>query len=83
MTRYVLNRDLTVTFRGYPVSAKKGAPCTMLRDGLGNPCFAIRRVACDAGAMGKAGTWSIFGHDSKYFYVWVPSDAVSEESDNA
>jgi len=79
MAHYRLSRDVTVRFRGdYDVTAKAGTRLTRHRDGMGKPCFAIPPNACDAGPMGAAGTWSIFSHDSKHFYIWAPADAVEE-----
>lgn len=81
--RYHLSRDVTIRFNGggdpscgYDVTAKAGAPVLLVPDGMGNPHYAILPDACDAGPMGSAGTWSIFGHDSCYYYVWAPADAV-------
>jgi hypothetical protein len=76
MANYRLSRDVTVNFREYQVSAKAGAPVTVHKDGSGADLFAIDPAFCDAGSMGKAGTWSIFGHDSEYHHVWVSADAV-------
>ena len=77
MTRYRLNRDVTVKFRGdYDVSAPKGTPVIRHKDGGGCDIYAIPPTFCDAGGMGKPGTWSIFGHDSTYYHVWAPTDAV-------
>lgn len=79
MTTYRLSRDVTVRFRGdYDVTAKAGTRLMMIPDGSGKPCYAIPPSACDAGPMGAAGTRSIFGHDSKYYHVWAPADAVEE-----
>ncbi|MER9961655.1 hypothetical protein NKJ72_11920 [Mesorhizobium sp. M0045] len=79
--RYRLSRDVVVRFRGdYDVTAKAGTVLEHVphNGGLKTPGFAIPPAACDAGQMGKAGTWSIFGHDSKHFYIWAPADAVEE-----
>lgn len=85
MAHYRLSRDVTVKFNGggkaadgYDVSARAGTRVKMIPDGMGKPCYAIPPSACDAGGMGKAGTWSIFGHDAKYYHVWAPADAVEE-----
>jgi hypothetical protein len=75
--RAKLKTDVTVDFRGYPVSAKAGTPLIQTKDGSGKVVFAIPPSLCDAGPMGFAGTWSIFGHDSKHFYVFVNDEHVA------
>ncbi len=66
-------------FRGdYPVTAKAGTHLRLVKGAVGGKedAWAIPPQACDAGAAGAAETWSIFGHDSKHFYIWAPLDAV-------
>lgn len=77
-----LSRDVTVMFngggnpaQGYEVKAKAGTVLTAIEGGMGIS-FAIPPAACDAGPMGKAGTWSIFGHDSKFYHIFAPADSV-------
>lgn len=71
-----LARDVTVIFRGeYPVTAKAGTRLLPLKDGMGKPCFAIPRGACDPGPCA-----ALFKHDSTYFYVWAPANAVDLEA---
>lgn len=73
--KYRLSQDVAVMFRGnYEVKAAKGTRLDLITnaDGLTGDALAIPPNLADAGNMGKAGTWSIFGHDSKYFYIWAP-----------
>lgn len=80
MTKFRLSRVVTVRFRGeYDVTAKAGTPLTLIPDGMGNPCYAIPPSACDAGTMG--GPRSIFAHDSTYYHIWAPPDAVETVED--
>lgn len=82
MTTYRLSRDIVMMFNGggdpangYPVKAKAGTKLIPVKSGMGN-YYAIPPSACDAGAMGKTGTWTIFGHDSTYHHVIAPADAI-------
>lgn len=77
-----LSRDVSVMFngggdpaQGYEVKAKAGTVLVPVPGGMGVN-YAIPPHACDAGNMGKAGTWSIFGHDSTYHHVFAPADAI-------
>jgi hypothetical protein len=83
--RAILSRDVSVMFngggdprRGYEVKAKAGTRLELIENASGTEGdkWAIPPASCDAGSAGKAGTWSIFGHDSKHYYVWAPVDAV-------
>lgn len=79
--RYRLSRDVKVRFRDfYDVTAPKGTPLQLVKNGSGTTgdLLAIPPHLCDAGGMGEAGTPSIFGHDSTYFYIFAPLDAVEE-----
>lgn len=83
MRRAILSRDVTILYpdrRGYPVKAKAGTRLQLVRGLYGGKSdgWVIPPGSCDAGGMGKAGTWSIFGHDSKHHYVIPPQRAVQE-----
>ena len=73
MGTFKLKRDVTVQFREYEVSAKAGARVLQIGEQ-----FAIDRRDVDAGAAGSWDRYSIFQHDSTYYYVWV--DAAHVES---
>jgi hypothetical protein len=79
MTHYRLKYDVSIMFNGggraadgYPVTAKKGAPVMMMKDGLGTPCYAIVTGKVDPSVV------SLFNHDGKYYHVWVSADSVEE-----
>ena len=74
----ILACDVAVEFHGYMVHAPKGTRLELVKGASGGrgDMYAIPPHACDAGVMGKAGTWSIFGHDSKYHYIWASIDAI-------
>lgn len=84
--RYRLAHDVTLEWGGgvgaitYQVKAPKGTPLDLIQGASGTEgdLLAIPPAACDAGTMGKAGTWSIFGHDSKYHYIWAPAGSWEE-----
>lgn len=67
-----LARDVTVIFRGgYPVTAKAGTRLGLSKNGMGQDCYYIPRGACDPGPCA-----ALFKHDSTYYFVWAPADAV-------
>ncbi len=78
--RYELARDRTIEFRGYPVTAKEGARVDLIKNASGtqSDLYAVKPRDCDAGEMGEAGKWSIFGHDSRIYYIWVDANDVRE-----
>ncbi|RUX60133.1 hypothetical protein [Mesorhizobium sp. M7A.F.Ca.CA.002.12.1.1] len=87
-TKYRLSRDVVVRFRGdYDVHAPAGTPVQMIPDGMGKPGYAIPPGACTVPGIpqleavsrqGKSRKVSIFDHDSTYYYIWAPADAVEE-----
>lgn len=79
-----LSRDVTVNFRGYNVTAKAGTKLELVKNASGTHgnMWAIPAYLCDAGPMGKAGKWSIFGHDSMHYYIWAPIDAICHNRSN-
>lgn len=77
MPRYQLSRDVTLTFqRIHTVRAKAGTPLQTIYGGSGVVCYAIapHNVETDS----ERGPNSIFQHDTRHYYIWVPTDAVEE-----
>ena len=75
-----LSRDVTIMFNGggraadgYPVSAKAGTHLLEVTGGLG-PSYAIEVEDC----IIDPGVAALFKHDSTYYYVFAPIDAVEE-----
>lgn len=74
--RFRLSRDVTLTFqRIHTVRAKAGTPVQRLISGMG-PCYALSPSAVETDSPTGRGT--IWAHDTTYYHIWAPADAVEE-----
>jgi len=80
MPKYVLSRDVELTFqRFHTVRAKAGTPLKMVMCGDG-PGYVISPSHVETDSPRDPN--SIWAHDTKYYYIWAPRDAVSEVAED-
>lgn len=72
--KYQLSRDIELLFLGHIVRAKKGTSVQMIPDGRGLPCYTLYPANVETGS--HQGRGSLWRHDTKYYYIWAPNDAV-------
>lgn len=74
--RFRLSRDVTLTFqRLHTVRAKAGTAVQEIMGGMG-PNYALSPLAVETDS--PTGRGSLWAHDTTYYHIWAPSDAVEE-----
>lgn len=77
MKKYRLSRDVEFTFQQiHTVRAKKD---TRVIGSNGHFILSPSQVETDT----PTGPRTIWAHDTKYYYIWAPADAVEEVPDAA
>lgn len=76
MPKYQTTRDLELSFqRFHKVKVNAGTPVQAIQCGTGIE-YAVNPSLCETDSQTGAGT--IWAHDTKYYYIFVPRDAVAE-----